>query len=145
VILLPTEEAARSIIAKAQAGADFESLAKTNSNAPNASQGGDLGYASLEALASEIGSVIFALPPGQMTTYPVRSPVGFFVIRVQGRRQRGTPTFEDAKPRLEGELRAEAAQSMIRSVIEHLKLVRLAKPDGSSGPQSGPGQGAASR
>jgi peptidyl-prolyl cis-trans isomerase C len=39
VILLPTEEAARSIIAKVRAGADFESLAKTNSKAPNASQG----------------------------------------------------------------------------------------------------------
>jgi len=145
VILLPTEAEASSVIAKAQAGADFVSLAKTYSKAPNASTGGDLGYATLDALAPELGPVIFALPPGQMTAYPVRSPVGYFVIRVEGRRQRGTPTFEEAKPRLEGELRAEAAHQMIHAVLEHLKLVRLAKPDGSGGPQAGSEQGAGSR
>ena len=148
VILLPTEEEARSVIAKAQAGADFVSLAKAYSKAPNASLGGDLGYATIDALAPEIGPVIFALPPGQMAAYPARSPVGYFVIRVEGRRQRGTPTFEEAKPRLEGELRAEAAHTMIHAVLEHLKLVRLAKPDGSDGPSGQPAgseQGAGSR
>ncbi len=130
VILVATEEEARSVIAKAQAGADFVSLAKTFSKAPNAALGGDLGYATLDALAPEIGPVIFALPPGQTAAYPVRSPVGYFVIRVEGRRQRGTPSFEAAKPRLEGELRAEAAQTMIHAVLAHLKLVQLAKPDG---------------
>lgn len=144
VILLPTEEEARSIIAKAQAGADFEGLAKTYSKAPNASLGGDLGYATLDALAPQIGPVIFALAPGQITAYPVRAPVGYFVIRVEGRRQRGTPTFEEAKPRLEGELRAAAAQTMIHAVLEHLKLVRVATPSGAGGasePQSGTNQG----
>lgn len=147
VILLPTEAGARSVIAKAQAGADFVALAKTFSKAPNASTGGDLGYATLDALAVEIGPVIFALPPGQMTAYPVRSPVGYFVIRVEGRRQRGTPSFEEAKPRLEGELRAASAQAMIHAVLEHLKLVRLAKPEGSGGSpgnQARPDQGAGS-
>jgi peptidyl-prolyl cis-trans isomerase C len=148
VILLPTAEEAQSVIAKAQAGADFVTLAKTYSKAPNASMGGDLGYATLDALAPEIGPVIFALPPGQMTAYPVHSPVGYFVIRVEGRRQRGTPTFEEAKPRLEGELRAEAASTMIHAVLQHLKLARLANPDGSGGPpgpQAGSDQGDGSR
>jgi peptidyl-prolyl cis-trans isomerase C len=144
VILLPTEAEARSVIARAQAGADFVMLARTESKAPNASRGGDLGYATIDALAGEIGPVIFALRPGEVTAYPVRSPVGYFVIRVEGRRQRGTPTFEEAKPRLEGEIRAEAAHDMIKSVLEHLKLVQVAKPDGTatpSGPQSGSDQG----
>jgi peptidyl-prolyl cis-trans isomerase C len=144
VILLPTADQARTIIGKAQAGADFEALAKTYSKAPDASLGGDLGYATLDALAPEIGPVIFALAPGQITAFPVRSPVGYFVIRVEGRRQRGTPTFKEAKPRLEGELRAEAAQSMIHSVLQHLKLVRLAKPDGAGTQPGGTGQGAGS-
>jgi peptidyl-prolyl cis-trans isomerase C len=148
VILLPTQDEASSVIAKAQAGSDFVSLAKTYSRAPNASTGGDLGYAAIDALAPEIGPVIFALPPGQIAAYPVRSPVGYFVIRVDARRQRGTPTFEEAKPRLEGELRAEAAQTMIHAVMEHLKLVRLAKPDDAAGPPGQPaasGQGTGSR
>jgi peptidyl-prolyl cis-trans isomerase C len=145
VILLPTEEDARLVIEKVQAGDDFVSLAKTYSKAPNANMGGDLGYASLDALAPEIGPVIFALAPGQMTAYPVRSPVGYFVIRVEGRRQRGTPTFDEAKPRLEGELRADAAHTMIHEVLAHLKLVRLAKPDGVGSSPSGSGQGTGSR
>jgi peptidyl-prolyl cis-trans isomerase C len=147
VILLATEEEARSVIAKAQAGADFVSLAKTYSKAPNAGMGGDLGYATLDALAPELGPVVFALPPGQMSAYPVHSPVGYFVVRVEGRRQRGTPTFEEAKPRLEGELRADSAQTMIHAVLEHLKLVRLVNPDGAGGPSmphTGSDQGAGS-
>jgi peptidyl-prolyl cis-trans isomerase C len=146
VILCPTEQEAGSVLAKAKAGADFEALAKTYSKAPNASMGGDLGYATLDALAPEIGPVVFALPPGQMSAYPVRSPVGYFIVRVEGRRQRGTPTFDEAKPRLEGELRGEAAQTMIHAVLEHLKLVQVANPDGAGSPsvrQTGSGQDAA--
>lgn len=134
LILVPTEDEARMVIGKAQAGADFAELAKTYSKAPNAAQGGDLGYATLDALAPEIGPVVFALSPGQMTNFPVRSPVGYFVIRVEGRRQRGTPTFDEARPRLEGALRAEAVNTMIQSVLSHIKLVRVGKPDGTAGP-----------
>ena len=128
LILVPTEFEARSIIAKAQQGADFAELARTLSKAPNAANGGDLGYAALDALAPEIGPVVFALAPGQMTAYPVNSPIGYFVLRVEGRRQRATPTFEEARPKLEGALRAEAASTMIQAVLAHIKVVRVTNP-----------------
>jgi len=128
LILVPTEYEARSIIAKARQGADFADLARTFSKAPNAANGGDLGYAALDALAPEIGPVVFALAPGQFTAYPVNSPIGYFVLRVEGRRQRATPTFEEARPKLEGALRGEAAGAIIQSVLAHIKVVRVSGP-----------------
>ena len=99
------------------------------SKAPNASHGGDLGYASFDALAPEIAPVIFALSPGQVSPYPVRSPAGWFVIRVEGRRQRGTPTFDEARPGLERGLEAEAAESTIHAVLSHIKVMPTAKSE----------------
>jgi len=127
LILSPTEEEARAIIAKARDGADFASLAKTYSKAPNAARGGDLGFASFDALAPEIASVVFSLSPGEVSAFPVRSPAGFFVLRVEGRRQKGTPTFDEARPGLEREIRAEAISTAIQSVMDHIKVVPFRK------------------
>jgi peptidyl-prolyl cis-trans isomerase C len=127
LILLPTEQEARSVIAKARDGADFGGLATTYSKAPNAARGGDLGFASFDALAPEIASVVFSLSPGEVSAFPVRSPAGYFVLRVEGRRQRGTPTFDEARPRLEREIRAEAVSTAVQSVLEHIKVVPFRK------------------
>jgi peptidyl-prolyl cis-trans isomerase C len=128
VILLPTDTEARAVIAKAQAGEEFPALARGFSKAPNAANGGDLGYAAIDALAPEIAPVIFALAPGQVSAYPVPSPAGWFVIRVEGRRQRATPSFEDSRPGLERVLQAEAAETTIQSVLQHIKVVPTEKP-----------------
>jgi peptidyl-prolyl cis-trans isomerase C len=127
LILLPTEDEARVVIAKARDGADFAGLAKTFSKAPNADRGGDLGFASFDALAGDIAPVVFSLALGEVSAFPVRSPAGYFVIRVEGRRQRGTPTIDEARPRLEREIRAEAVSMTVQSVLEHIKVVPLRK------------------
>jgi peptidyl-prolyl cis-trans isomerase C len=127
VILLPTDLEARTVIAKAQAGEEFAQLARTFSKAPNAAEGGDLGYANLDALAPEIGPVAFAMLPGQVTAFPVRAPVGWFVIRVEARRQRATPTFEEAKRGLERTLQAEAVEATLQAVLGHITVVPTEK------------------
>jgi len=113
LILVPTEEEARMVIDKAQNGADFGDLARTYSKDGSNSKGGDLGFAPREALSQELGTVAFALQLGQVSPFPMASPQGYFVVRVEGRRQRSTPTFEEARPRLEGKLRAEGMRQAI--------------------------------
>ncbi len=128
LILVPTADEARSIIGKAQAGAEFDGLARTYSKDPSAAKGGDLGYSPLEGLAPEIGPVVFALAPGQVTPSPVASPAGFMVLRADGRRQRAAPTFEEARPGLERSIRAEAARLVVQTTLAHIKLAPAAKP-----------------
>ncbi len=131
VILTPTEEEARALIGKAQGGADFAELARQYSKDPTAAQGGDLGYVVLEAVSPEVGSVMFSMPLGQVTAYPVNSIAGYFVIRVEGRRQRATPAFDEARAVLERAERADAVRLAVSKVVDDIKIVP-AKPAGAA-------------
>lgn len=123
VIVVPTEDEARLILDKLRAGGDFPDLARTYSKDPTAAQGGALGFATLDALTPEVGYVAFALSPGQVSPFPVRMKSGsYIIVRVDGRRQRGTPTFEEARPGLEQVLRAEALQETVRNAQTQVKL-----------------------
>ena len=113
IILTRTEPEARDAIAKLQAGTDFGDLARKVSKDASAASGGDLGFVRFEALGSEVGSVLFSLPPGQTAAYPVRTQVGYFVIRAEGRRQRPTPTFDEMRGLLLRDLLREAANTAV--------------------------------
>jgi peptidyl-prolyl cis-trans isomerase C len=127
LILVPTEDEARQIIEKAQKGTDFADLARTYSKDGSAANGGDLGYASLASLSPEIGYAAFALQPGQVTPFPMKTPAGYFILRAEARRQRGTPTFEEARPQLEAALRSEAIRDTIQTVMAHIKMAPATK------------------
>jgi peptidyl-prolyl cis-trans isomerase C len=71
---------------------------------------------------------MFALLPGQVSPYPVTSVAGYFVLRVEGRRQRATPTFDEARPQLEHELRNEAVREAITSLLTEVKIVPATTP-----------------
>jgi peptidyl-prolyl cis-trans isomerase C len=128
VIVVPTQDEARLIIGKIQGGGDFAELARTYSKDGTAAQGGDLGYVTLEGVTPEIGHIMFALAPGQITAFPTWTPAGYFIIRVEGRRQRGTPTFDEARGRLEGTLRSEADRAAIENIMAHVKMAKPAGP-----------------
>jgi peptidyl-prolyl cis-trans isomerase C len=112
VISVLTEADARKLIGQIQAGADFVELAR---KANRTAAGVDLGYLPIEAFDPGLGSVIFSLAPGQITAYPVRVPHGYFIVRVQGRRQRETPSFEAVRADLRRELRREALVGELRA------------------------------
>jgi peptidyl-prolyl cis-trans isomerase C len=128
VILVPTEAEARDVIAKIQAGADFADLARQYSKDLSANEGGDIGYVPIDALSAEVGAVLFALSPGQVTAYPVHALPGYFILRVEGRRQRATPTFDEARPVLANELRAEAAAAAVRTLTATIQVKDLGAP-----------------
>jgi peptidyl-prolyl cis-trans isomerase C len=97
VIMVPTEEAAQGIITELQAGADFATLAKRSSTDSTASVGGDLGFLRMDGLNAEVGSVAFAIQPGQFTPHPFHTSGGWFVVKVEERRPGPTLTFAEAR------------------------------------------------
>ena len=76
---------AQKALSEARAGADFASLAASYSDAPDALQGGALGWRSHERLPELFSSALSALQPGQ-TSEILRSPAGFHVLRLVDRR-----------------------------------------------------------
>jgi peptidyl-prolyl cis-trans isomerase C len=129
VIMVTTDAEARTVIEKLQNGADFDDLARRFSKDPSAKNGGDLGYLPFEAMAPEVGSVVFALSPGQLTSYPVRALFGYFVLRVEGGHARVTPSFDEVRLQLEHDLRAAAVRDAITSLLNEIKFAPGAKPN----------------
>jgi peptidyl-prolyl cis-trans isomerase C len=122
VILVPTESEANDLIAQLRAGADFADLAHKHSKDMSATQGGDIGYVPLDALSAEVGAAMFALAPGQVMAYPVHALPGWFILRIEGRRQRATPTFDEARPVLAVALRREAATAALAALTSDIRV-----------------------
>lgn len=117
IIMVDSEDEATALIQRLQKGADFPQLARESSKDGTAENDGELGYARLDMLAPEIGSVVFALAPGQMTAFPVRSGNSWFILKVESRRQPPPPSFEVARTPLE--------QDVIHAGVPELRRMAL--------------------
>jgi peptidyl-prolyl cis-trans isomerase C len=117
VILVPTEAEAQDIIAKLAAGADFAALARQSSTDRTSPSGGDLGFVQRDELDPEVGAVLFALRPGEVTAYPVRTAAGWFVLKTEVRRRGPTPSFAEARDRLEAESERDNVAAVVRAAL----------------------------
>ena len=95
-ILVATEDEAKAIEAELKKGADFATLAKQKSKDPGAAEGGDLGYFTKDQMVPEFAEVAFKLDKGQMSD-PVKTQFGWHIIKVEDKRTKPTPTFDEVK------------------------------------------------
>jgi peptidyl-prolyl cis-trans isomerase C len=110
---------AEELLARIKKGEDFAKLAKENSMDASASQGGDLGFASKEALDPEYSEAAFSLPVGGMKI--VKSQYGYHVIKVTEKKKEGLATLEEVKPSLTDFLKNQKSQAEIKKLIEQLR------------------------
>ncbi|MEO8186625.1 MAG: peptidylprolyl isomerase, partial [Burkholderiaceae bacterium] len=80
-----TRTRAEELIAQLKDGADFARVAASFSNAPEALQGGELGWRNTDRLPTLFIDAIKGLKPGDVTPV-IRSPNGFHILKVLGRR-----------------------------------------------------------
>lgn len=104
-ILVDTEEKAREAIKKLDGGAKFEDLVQEYSSGPSKENGGEVGYFAKNEMVPEFAEAAFALGVGQVGKDPVKTQFGYHVIKVEDRRSRPAPAFEDVKPQLESVVR----------------------------------------
>lgn len=76
---------AEDLLGQLKGGADFAPLAASFSNAPEALQGGDLGWRNVDRLPSLFVDAIKNLKPGEVSGI-IRSPNGFHILKILGRR-----------------------------------------------------------
>jgi len=76
---------AQKALAEARGGADFASLAASHSDAPDALQGGALGWRSHDRLPELFADALAAMAPGDVSEI-LRSPAGFHLLRLVERR-----------------------------------------------------------
>ena len=126
-ILVPTEDEAKAILAQLKGGADFAALAKEKSKDPGAAEGGDLGYFTKEQMVPEFAEVAFKLGKGQLSD-PVKTQFGWHIIKVEDKRTRPTPTFEQVKPQIENYVAHRAQAEMVENLRKSATVERLDKP-----------------
>ena len=76
---------AQKALAEARAGGDFASLAASYSDAPDALQGGTIGWRSHDRLPELFAGTLAGMKPGEVSDI-LRSPAGFHVLKLAGRR-----------------------------------------------------------
>lgn len=99
-ILVKTAEEANAIIAELDGGADFVELAKTKSTGPSGPQGGDLGFFGKGQMVPPFEAAAFALEAGAYTKTPVQTQFGFHVIKLEEKRDRPLPKFEEVQDQM---------------------------------------------
>ena len=88
-ILVDTEEEAKDIKKKLDAGGNFEELAKEFSKDSSASEGGSLGTFTADQMVPEFSNAAFSMSVGQISD-PVKTDYGYHIIKVVDRKD----TFE---------------------------------------------------
>jgi peptidyl-prolyl cis-trans isomerase SurA len=78
-------------------GDDFEKLAKSNSQAPDASKGGDMGFLSPSKLPPEFVTAASTMRVGQVNPSVIRTNDGFEIVRLADRRAGQGVTGDSAK------------------------------------------------
>ena len=81
-------ERAERVHAEAAAGADFAQLAASRSDAPDALQGGALGWRAAARLPELFDEALRRMKPGDVSGV-MRSPAGFHIVKLLGRRGAG--------------------------------------------------------
>ena len=112
-ILVDTEDEAEAILRELSDGATFEDLARDRSTGPSGPQGGDLGYFTRGTMVPEFSEAAFSLSPGDVTSSPVKTDFGWHVIKVEDKRQKPAPTFEEMRVQVRNELSDAAVQAIL--------------------------------
>jgi peptidyl-prolyl cis-trans isomerase C len=126
-ILVQTEDEAKAIKAQLDKGADFAALAKEKSKDPGAADGGDLGFFTKEQMVPEFSAVAFATEPGKISD-PVKSQFGWHIIKVEEKRSRKAPDFEQVKPQIEQYVTRKAQADYVSKLRAEAKVERMDQP-----------------
>jgi peptidyl-prolyl cis-trans isomerase C len=126
-ILVPTEAEAKDIEAQLKNGADFATLAKEKSKDPGAADGGDLGYFTKDQMVPEFADAAFKLEKGQISD-PVKTQFGWHIIKIEDKRIRPTPTFDEVKGQLQNYIARRAQAELVENLRKSAKIERLDQP-----------------
>lgn len=115
-ILVDTEEKAKEILAKIKAGGDFAALAKENStDTGSKEQGGFLGYFGRGQMIPEFEKAAFTMIKGQVSE-PVKTNFGWHVIKLEDRRRKPPPSFDEVKETILNSLAVLKAQEVVAAL-----------------------------
>lgn len=122
-ILVKTKEEAMAIIKDLDGGKKFEDIAKEKSTDPGSgANGGDLGYFGQGQMVPEFEKAAFALEPGTYTKEPVQSQFGFHIIKLEDKRQKQPPAFDEVKEQFRSGVLRDKYFALVKTLRDAAKV-----------------------
>jgi len=122
------EDKIKAVIARLKKGEDFAKVASEVTEDPSGkANGGDLGYFSKDQMVPEFSEAAFKLENGQISD-PVKTQFGWHVIKVEDKRVKAPPKFEDVKTQIENFVVRKAQAELVTKLRADAKIERMDKP-----------------
>lgn len=121
-ILVETEDEAKQIIAKLDAGETFEDLAKQSKDPGSAQNGGDLDWNTADTFVKEFGDAMVSLDKGETTDAPVKTQFGYHVIRLDDVRDAEPPPLAEVSPQIRQQLERKRIQELQLKLRESARI-----------------------
>jgi peptidyl-prolyl cis-trans isomerase SurA len=118
--LTAAEAKANDLLKQINGGANFEDIAKKNSDGPTAADGGALGVFKRGQLAKQLEDVTFAMKAGEVTKV-IQTKQGFVILKIVDHQQAGIPPMKDVLPRIQDALYYEKLQPALRAYLTKLR------------------------
>jgi peptidyl-prolyl cis-trans isomerase C len=125
------EDKIKAVIVRLNKGEDFTKVATEVTEDPSGkANGGDLGYFSKEQMVPEFADVAFKLDKGKISE-PVKTQFGWHVIKVEDKRQKPPPAYNDVKPQIEAFVSRKAQAELVTKLRESAKVEKFYKVEGA--------------
>ena len=112
---------AQDLLKQIKAGANFEDLAKKNSEDPgSATQGGSLGWIGRGRTVPEFEKAAFSLAKGQ-TSDLVKTTYGFHIIRVDDKQDAHLKAMDEVRSQIEPVVKHQKSQQMAQKIAEQVR------------------------
>lgn len=98
-ILVDTEDEAKEIAEKINAGLEFEAAAGQHSKCPSKEKGGDLGFFTKGRMVPEFEEAAFEMEKDELSN-PVKTQFGYHLIKVTDKKPESVSSFEEVKDQL---------------------------------------------
>ena len=121
-ILFATEDEAKAAIAKLKGGAKFEELAKQSKDPGSAQNGGDLDWASPASFVPEFSKAMTSLQKGAITDTPVKTQVGYHVIKLDDVRPAKLPSMDEVKQQITDALTQQKLAAYQEEMVKKAKV-----------------------
>jgi peptidyl-prolyl cis-trans isomerase C len=119
------EDKVKNTIERIKKGEDFGTLAKALTEDPSGKQdGGDLGYFTRDQMVPEFSEVAFGLEKGQVSG-PVKTQFGWHVLKVEDKRTRQPPPFDQVRGEIEQFASRKAQVDLVAKLRADAKIERL--------------------
>ncbi len=115
------EKKANQLADDATKGQRFPDLARDNSDAATAKDGGSLGGYKKDDLSKDIVAAVWSLPKGAVTK-PIKLATGFEIFKVDDHTKQGLAPLADIKPEIESLLYGPKMQPKVREYLTSLRL-----------------------